>query len=219
MDDFFPVVTFFILFINVGVFIFSFRSPYEMFSSFFNPFEQTERFIYSYGLYPDFVKEKPYILITHMFIHGDWIHLLVNMLVLVGVGMVLEKRIGSLNFCMAYFFSGLCAVVLNFLMRMLMVLPNVASVGASGAIFGILYLGALLAGDREVPIIIVPILNLLSPFVYLMGFKLRVTLPIAVIFYTIFSIILIATGFSPLSEISHMGGILGGFVYFWFLRK
>lgn len=71
---------------------------------------------------------------TSMFLHGDIMHLLYNMLALFMFGLALERFIGSKRFLIVYFVSGLIAnlVSINFYQ---------SSLGASGAIFGII--GAL----------------------------------------------------------------------------
>ena len=219
MKDFFPIVTWIILFLNIAVFVFSFENPFVLLKSFINYNIHPKDIIYLYSLYPNLIIEKPYTLITHMFIHSDWIHLVVNMLILIGVGITLEEKIGSLNFSLVYFFSGLFSVLFNFLLRIVLNLPNVASMGSSGAIFGILFLGAILLPEKKVSILFVPILNLLSPYVYFLKFKLEVNLAITMIFYIIFSILMILLGFTSLSEICHLGGMFGGMIYFLFLGK
>ena len=45
---------------------------------------------------------------------------------------------------MTYFFSGFCAVIMNFLIRLFINIPNIVSVGASGAILGMLAAAAIL---------------------------------------------------------------------------
>lgn len=78
-------------------------------------------------------------LITHAFIHADWMHLASNLLVLWIVGTVLESGIGSVQFLLLYLASMLAAVLLNGIVDRLF-LPDdlqVALIGASGAIAGI----------------------------------------------------------------------------------
>jgi membrane associated rhomboid family serine protease len=81
-------------------------------------------------------------LVTSMFLHAGPIHLLLNMLALYWFGRVLEHVIGSLRFALLYLASGLAGSA-----GALYLSPNVPTVGASGAIFGIL--GALLVLERR----------------------------------------------------------------------
>jgi membrane associated rhomboid family serine protease len=81
-------------------------------------------------------------LITSAFLHAGPIHLLLNMLGLYWFGRVLENVIGSLRFLLLYLASGLAGAA-----GALYLSPNSPTVGASGAIFGIL--GALLVLERR----------------------------------------------------------------------
>lgn len=72
-------------------------------------------------------------LITSMFIHGGFLHLLFNMFSLYVFGPELERIAGKLRFFTIYFISGFMGNVISYLIQP----PNYASVGASGAIFGI----------------------------------------------------------------------------------
>jgi len=81
-------------------------------------------------------------LITSAFLHAGPIHLALNMLALYWFGRVLEQVVGSLRFALLYVASGLAGAA-----GALYLSPNVPTVGASGAIFGIL--GALLVLERR----------------------------------------------------------------------
>ena len=74
-----------------------------------------------------------YRLFTHMFLHGDIWHLGNNMLILFCLGNALEHYIGRFPYAGIYFLSGVLAglgsVVYN--------TDNTVSVGASGAVFGV----------------------------------------------------------------------------------
>jgi len=77
------------------------------------------------------VLNEPWMLITSMFLHGDLVHLLNNMLALFIFGMILESSIGSKRFLIVYFVSGVFAgLIASFFYN--------AALGASGAIFGVL---------------------------------------------------------------------------------
>lgn len=92
-------------------------------------------FCNEYGLIPDFVNYgEHYRLFTSMFIHGGIIHLLSNMAVLAECGTELEKKIGAFKFLLLYVLSGLAG---SFLI-MQIENPSTCTVGASGAIFGVM---------------------------------------------------------------------------------
>jgi rhomboid protease GluP len=81
-------------------------------------------------------------LFTSMFLHGSLLHLGFNMLVLYQAGQLAERIFGSLRFTGLYLIAGLCGSLGSVLWN-----PHVNSVGASGALFGLV--GGLLAFIRR----------------------------------------------------------------------
>ncbi len=79
-----------------------------------------------------------YRLVTAMFLHAGILHIAFNMLALYWLGTVVEQAIGSWRFLLVYFVSGLAGSA----GALLLTDPLQPTVGASGAIFGIM--GALL---------------------------------------------------------------------------
>ena len=100
----------------------------------------TTQFLLEHGaLYAPAIRDGEwYRLLTHIFLHGDILHLGNNMLILFCLGNALEHYLGKISYVGIYFFSGILAglgsVVYN--------TDNTVSVGASGAVFGII--GAML---------------------------------------------------------------------------
>jgi len=85
-----------------------------------------------------YVKENGeyYRILTSMFLHSDWEHLINNMLVLLFVGDNLERAAGKLRYLIIYIGSGVIAGITSISYNMVM--NNIVySIGASGAIFGI----------------------------------------------------------------------------------
>ncbi len=77
-----------------------------------------------------------YRLITGTFIHADILHYFFNMYALYVIGSQMESYLGKTKYCCVYFFSGLIGSLFS------VILTRTASIGASGAIFGLL--GSLL---------------------------------------------------------------------------
>jgi membrane associated rhomboid family serine protease len=102
--------------------------------------------IYQKGfLYAPFVGQGDWWrLMTAAFLHYGPFHLLLNMVGLYWFGSLLERRIGSGRFLLLYLVSGLAGSA-----GALIVSPNSATVGASGAIFGILGAGLVLEQQRD----------------------------------------------------------------------
>ena len=95
----------------------------------------TTAFLLEHGaLYgPSIRQGEWYRLVTHMFLHGDIWHLGNNMLILFCLGNALEHYVGRISYVSVYFLSGILAglgsVVYN--------TTSTVSVGASGAVFGV----------------------------------------------------------------------------------
>jgi membrane associated rhomboid family serine protease len=83
-------------------------------------------------------------LITSVFLHYGPFHLIMNMLALYWFGSLLEQRIGSGRFVLLYLVSGLAGSA-----GALLAAPTTPTVGASGAIFGILGAGLVLEQQRD----------------------------------------------------------------------
>jgi membrane associated rhomboid family serine protease len=81
-------------------------------------------------------------LVTSMFLHANFIHIAMNMYSLYFAGTILEQVIGRWRFALLYFAAGIAGSA-----GALVWSPNVPSLGASGAIFGIL--GALFVLERR----------------------------------------------------------------------
>lgn len=77
-------------------------------------------------------KGQYYRLITCAFLHGGLIHLGLNMYALYALGPLVEKIYGKFKYLSIYLFSAICSSLLSYLMS-----PSI-SIGASGAIFGLL---------------------------------------------------------------------------------
>lgn len=91
------------------------------------------------GQYGPFVSTGDwYRIVTAMFVHGGWLHLLFNMYALYYLGMLVENIYGPSKLLVVYFVSG---IVGNLLSQVFYY--STPSVGASGAIFGLV--GLLLA--------------------------------------------------------------------------
>ena len=118
-----PVITYALIIINVLVFILSVFND-----SILPMFAVNRELIVNFGQY--------YRLITGMFLHGSILHLLFNMYALYIIGMQLESFLGKAKYLIVYLLSGIGASMLSIFFS------NSFSVGASGAIFGLM--GALL---------------------------------------------------------------------------
>jgi membrane associated rhomboid family serine protease len=99
--------------------------------------------------------------VTYMFFHAGWSHLFFNMLALFMFGIQLEQRMGSTEFLLFYFFSGICAGIATALLFEAMGFANTYVLGASGAIFAVMLAFAAFFPDAR--IFVLGILPLRAP--------------------------------------------------------
>ncbi|UCD07037.1 MAG: rhomboid family intramembrane serine protease, partial [Candidatus Aenigmatarchaeota archaeon] len=98
---------------------------------------------------------KPWMFVTHIFLHGSFMHLAFNLFALLLFGSILENIVGSKNFLIIFFVAGIVSGFAD-------VLFYPAAVGASGAIFGILGCLAMLRPKMIVWVIGVPMYMIIA---------------------------------------------------------
>ena len=105
---------------------------------------------------------RPWTIITSIFLHGGVEHLLYNMLALALFGSVLEKIIGGRKFLILYFASGIVSGFGSILFYR-------ASIGASGAIFGVMGTLAILRPRMSVWLTYAPMPMALAVVLWIIG--------------------------------------------------
>ena len=90
-------------------------------------------FINRYGLVPAHMRLLT--LVTSMFLHGGWLHIIGNMLFLWAFGKSLEDAMGHSKFLAFYLMCGVAAGIAHVALNLYTTLPTV---GASGAIAGVM---------------------------------------------------------------------------------
>jgi membrane associated rhomboid family serine protease len=189
-----PVTTFLVT-LNTGIYILMFWSAVT------DPGFYLQSFYSRWGLVPaDFWHGSVYQPLTSMFLHGSWLHLLVNMIALWSLGTAIELTVGPLRFAMLYLFSGLTGALFVVLFQSDLGDPTV---GASGAIMGLLAAIAVFYPRSQMLIFFFPM-------------KART----AVILIGIASVLLsIYDRSSGISHLGHLGGLLGGILYTKFVLQ
>lgn len=109
--------------------------------------------ILSFGLQPASFPTEPWTLITSLFIHSGLFHIIANMLALYFLGGYLSRLIGDNQFLIVYFGGG----ILGSLLFVLLGPPLAIAVGASGAIFALGGVLAMLRPNLRVFIIPIPV--------------------------------------------------------------
>ncbi|RYU81284.1 rhomboid family intramembrane serine protease [Hymenobacter persicinus] len=85
-------------------------------------------------------------LLTSIFVHGGIMHVTYNLVALGLIGWALERAIGTTRLALLYFLGGLGASLASAWWH-----PDIVSIGASGAIFGLFGGGLVLAFSHRVP--------------------------------------------------------------------
>ena len=116
----------------------------------------------SLGFQPMYLESPGFELLTlisAMFMHGGPMHLLMNMVILILLGVPFEDRIGSRSFLRIYFISGIIGSLLIGLISVWNQADDLETIhiGASGAVFGIMGGFVLLYPRLEIPMLLGPI--------------------------------------------------------------
>lgn len=175
--------------------------------------------------YPASYFFRPWQVITHMFMHGGFWHLFFNMYTLFIFGSVLERVWGTKKFLVFYFATGLGAALLHtgvqFIEAQVYIngieegvasaalsykaLLSTPTVGASGAIYGLLLGYAMLFPDSRLTLLFPPITLTAKWFVI------------------IFAVIELATGVfgigGGIAHFAHLGGMLFGWLLILYWKK
>ncbi len=165
-----PVATWGLIALNVAIFLFQLSLPDET----------REQLVYLFGIVParfsdpgwarsvGFPAASLWPFVTTMFLHGGWFHILANMWTLWIFGDNVEDRMGPLRYLAFYLICGLAAGFLHLITNLDSTVPTI---GASGAIAGVL--GAYLRLYPRarivtlIPVFIIPFFFELPAFFYL----------------------------------------------------
>jgi membrane associated rhomboid family serine protease len=145
-----------------------------------------------FAFVPALFFSRPWTLVTYMFLHGGFSHILFNMLGLYFFGPRLEAELGGRRFIGLYFFSGVMGGLFSFLT------PFAAIIGASGAVYGVMlgfahywprepiYVWGIFAVEARWFVVIMTALSLFGGF---------------------------GAGGEGIAHFAHLGGFAGGYLY------
>jgi membrane associated rhomboid family serine protease len=147
---------------------------------------------------------RPWQIVTYAFLHGSIWHIGANMFGLLMFGGIIERSLGQKNFLIYYFVCAITAAMAQLLVAEFVVKGFYPTLGASGAIFGILLaLGMLYPHEK---LIVIPIHVPMPAWLLVAGYA----------FIELFSGI---AGFQPdVAHFAHLGGMLGGVVLIQYWR-
>jgi membrane associated rhomboid family serine protease len=150
---------------------------------------------------------RPWQLVTYMFMHGGFWHLLLNMWPLWMFGRVLEYELGSKRFLLYYMVCGIGAGLVQLLVNYLLP-PGAPTLGASGAVFGILLAFGMLHPNDRIGLIFPPVMLKAKWFVMIYG-AIELFAGIGNSF----------NRFDNVAHFAHLGGMLFGFMLLWYWKK
>ncbi len=144
---------------------------------------------------------NPIQLITHMFAHANFLHILFNMYALWLFGAILERNWGSVRFLIFYLVCGLGAAAAQ-----MFLVPDAAAIGASGAVMGLMAAFAYTYPNVQFYIL---------PFPFAIKAKWLVAVYVALDLFGGIS------GSDGVAHFAHLGGLVTGFLLmiFWISRK
>jgi membrane associated rhomboid family serine protease len=165
-------VLWFIIALNVLIFIVTLIRP---------------EIVYLLGLKPSLLSERPWTIISSMFVHGNFLHILFNMISMYFLGSFFIRAAGERNFLAVFFLGGLAGNILFALLAN----PLSTGIGASGAVFALG--GALAVMVPRVP-------------VFIFFIPIPVPLWVAIIIFFLLSFL------PSIAWQAHLGGLLLGVI-------
>ncbi len=209
----FPVVNIILIIANISIFIYlNYFVPGETNQFFlklgFIPFELT----HFKDIGPENLVPVPLTLFTAMFIHGGWIHLLSNMLYLWIFGDNVEDLLGHVKYLFFYLTCGIVATGVHFFIN---TASKVPTVGASGAIAGVLgaYLFLFPKARVKTLLILFIFIHIISiPAIIVLGLWIVMQILSAYIEYGS------KTG-GGIAWFAHIGGFAAGLVLIVLMKK
>lgn len=174
--------------------------------------------------YPESPFFMPHQLVTYMFMHGSLDHIFFNMFALWMFGRILEQSLGSRRFLIYYLVTGVGAALIQLGVSAIEISNiaqnvheglasvstladriNVPTLGASGAVFGILLAFGMLYPNATLMLLIPPIPIKAKYFVIIYG--------ALELFFGV------SGTMDNIAHFAHLGGMLWGFLLLWFWRK
>ena len=185
-----------ILIINIIVFIIQFFDPTGY------------MFIYDAAFIPNdfFAGKKMWTIFTSMFMHADWLHILMNMFFFYVVADNCEKAMGHIYFLISYLISGLVGSLLHGVIALAIGWGDIPSLGASGAVMGVVAIYGILFPR-----------NRLRYFYFMGTVSARTFILITFITELIYGLISLfyITG---TAHFAHIGGFIMGVIFAYLLK-
>jgi len=137
-------------------------------------------------------QSQPWTLVTTLFVHLNWQHLLLNLFLLLQFGPVLEKRIGSRMFLIVFMVCGLLGSIFDIYLS-----SATKIIGASAAIIGSMACLAAIDRDNKVMLTYPPMI---------------VNIVTAVLFYFLADAFALGGSADMIDHVAHIVGAVAGYI-------
>jgi len=199
-----PIVNWTLIGLCIAVFFFQLLLPPN----------QLEAFFFQYGVIPAEITRlrDPFSLLTSMFLHGGWLHLIGNMLFLFVFGDNIEDALGHVSYLLFYLLTGIAAALTQVLLNPDSTVPMI---GASGAISGVMGAYIVLFPHGKVRALVI------------LGFFIQVVMVPAWVMIGIWFALQLFSGVVSLGGSAdaggvafwaHVGGFVAGAILVWLFR-
>ncbi len=189
----FPVGLKWLLIVNVAIFVISILSD-----------RIAAPFLDNFALVPSQVVQTFAIwqVVTYMFLHAGFSHILWNMLALWLFGAQIERLWGTARFLRFYFTCGVCAALTVIVCAYIFGGTNIRTIGASGAIYGILVAYGLMFPDQTILFsFLIPIKS--KYFVMIIG---------GIVFLQSYMVTFGGSRGTGVAVVAHLGGLVAGYL-------
>jgi membrane associated rhomboid family serine protease len=148
-------------------------------------------------------------LFTYMFVHGGFLHILVNLILIVACGRALQVMLGEKHLLQIFLFAGLFGGLAQILFSLLEN-PSIPVVGASACAFGLLVALAVLIPEQEVSMLLFFVIPLRLRMKYLASSLVGLAVVFLVIDLMVSGNVMMVSG---VGHAAHLGGALAGWIY------
>ncbi|MCL2705171.1 MAG: rhomboid family intramembrane serine protease [Spirochaetaceae bacterium] len=138
--------------------------------------------------------------VTYMFTHANLSHILFNMLGLFFFGFSIERRMGSREFLLFYFFCGIGAGIFSFFFYVTTGNVGVFLLGASGAVYAVLLAYAVFFPNA---------------IIYIMGIIPLKSTWVVIIYTAIEIFSQLGNRYSSVAHFTHLAGFAFAYLYIW----
>jgi membrane associated rhomboid family serine protease len=147
---------------------------------------------------------RPWQLVTYAFMHGGWTHILFNMFALFMFGGAIERTFGRAHYIIYYFVCAIVAALAQLIVVQWFTHGFYPTLGASGAIFGLLLAFGMLYPHEKMMLIFLPVP--MPAWLFVTG-------------YAAVELFMGVTGTQAgVAHFAHLGGMVGGIVLIQYWR-